>query len=226
MNKQADQGFRRHHTTTPESNGKAVRERVRLTPQERIPQILDAALIEFTSKGFAGTRMDDIAKRCELSKGGLYAHFDSKDAIFKALLERALHRTDWEAMPQLAAGATPRELAEWIVDRLHAALLTPETLAVLKLLIPERERVPGQIHDWQQNLLQLRSDYVVQMLQENLGPLVRQHGVLARHPWLALSPVMHVLLWRTLFGDNTAPDIDYRQAHVDLLCELLDDSEE
>ena len=90
--------------------------RIRLTPQERVPLILDAAMHEFARRGFAGTRMDDIAARCGLSKGGLYAHFKSKDAIFEALLDRTLQRIDWGQMPQLAAGASARELAEWIVD--------------------------------------------------------------------------------------------------------------
>ena len=56
--------------------------RQRLTPEERVPLILDAALEEFSRRGFVGARMDDIARRCGLSKGGLYAHFDGKDAIF------------------------------------------------------------------------------------------------------------------------------------------------
>ncbi|PJI51998.1 hypothetical protein CTI14_50165, partial [Methylobacterium radiotolerans] len=38
----------------------------------------------------SGTRMDDIALRAGVSKGGLYAHFASKEAIFEALLERHL----------------------------------------------------------------------------------------------------------------------------------------
>ena len=80
--------------------------RIRLTPQERVPLILDAAMHEFARRGFAGTRMDDIAARCGLSKGGLYAHFKSKDAIFEALLDRTLQRIDWGQMPQLAAGAS------------------------------------------------------------------------------------------------------------------------
>ena len=90
--------------------------RLRLAPEARVPLILDAALQEFSRRGFSAARMDDIAQRCGLSKGGLYAHFDSKDAIFKALLDRTFRRTDWGNMPQLATGASRREVAEWIVE--------------------------------------------------------------------------------------------------------------
>ena len=55
-----------------------------------MPQILDAALLVFTEKGFVSARIDDIAQRAGMSKGGIYAHFKSKESIFLALLERVL----------------------------------------------------------------------------------------------------------------------------------------
>lgn len=194
--------------------------RLRLAPAQRVPQILDAALLEFSRHGFAAARMDDIAQRCGLSKGGLYAHFDSKDAIFKALLDRTLNRTDWAQMPQLAAGAGTRALAEWTVDRLHAALLTPDVITLLRLLIPERERVPMRVDEWKK-LTHEHTQQVMQVIQKNLEASDRKDTVLARHPWLALSPIVHVLLWHAVFGEGGEPDPHYRQAHIDMLCELL-----
>ena len=142
--------------------------------------------------------MDDIAQRCGLSKGGLYAHFDSKDAIFKALLDRSLNRTDWAQMPQLAAVADTRAVAEWTVDRLHAALLAPEVITLVRLLIPERERVPLRVDEWKK--------------------LTQQH---TQQVLVVLTPIVHVLLWHTVFGEGAEPDPHYRQAHIDMLCELL-----
>lgn len=68
-------------------------QRQRLPPTVRVGQILDAALQEFSAAGYTGARMDDIALRAGLSKGGLYAHFASKEEVFEALLARYLaHR--------------------------------------------------------------------------------------------------------------------------------------
>ncbi|AOK51042.1 TetR family transcriptional regulator [Burkholderia sp. MSMB617WGS] len=64
--------------------------RCRLPADVRIHQILDAALAEFSASGFVGARIDDIAARAGMSKGGVYTHFGSKDEIFEALLERSL----------------------------------------------------------------------------------------------------------------------------------------
>ena len=43
--------------------------RQRRPPEVRVLQILDAALVECSERGFAAARMDDIARRCGLSKG-------------------------------------------------------------------------------------------------------------------------------------------------------------
>lgn len=51
-------------------------------PKEtRIKQIIDTAVLEFIEKGYESTSMESIAKRANLSKGGLYYHFKSKDEI-------------------------------------------------------------------------------------------------------------------------------------------------
>ena len=50
-------------------------------------QILDAAVSEFQERGFAGTSMDRIAARANVSKRTVYNHFDGKQTLFKAILE-------------------------------------------------------------------------------------------------------------------------------------------
>ena len=59
------------------------------------------------------------------------------------------------------------------------------------------------------------------VIHHNLEASGRKDTVLARHPWLVLSPIVHVLLWHTVFGEGAEPDPHYRQAHIDMLCELL-----
>ena len=101
--------------------------RQRLPPEVRVLQILDAALVEFSERGFAAARMDDIARRCGLSKGGLYAHFAGKEEVFEALLTRSLAPPDFGQMPVLGNGIRP--LAQWVVDKLYDSLGRPGAVA-------------------------------------------------------------------------------------------------
>ncbi|GAC1353883.1 MAG: hypothetical protein NVS4B8_16700 [Herpetosiphon sp.] len=54
----------------------------------RVERILDAALDVFASKGYKQAAVDDIAVASQTSKGGVYFHFPSKQAIFLRLLEK------------------------------------------------------------------------------------------------------------------------------------------
>ena len=62
-----------------------VQERSRTRRQ----RVLDAALEVFTQHGYGDTAIDEIARASDTSKGGLYFHFPSKQALFLALLDEA-----------------------------------------------------------------------------------------------------------------------------------------
>jgi AcrR family transcriptional regulator len=59
-----------------------------LGPERRRPQILDAALELFLEHGYEGTSMQALADRAGVTKPVIYSAFESKDALFRALLER------------------------------------------------------------------------------------------------------------------------------------------
>lgn len=53
-------------------------------------RILDEALVMFAENGYRGTNLRDLAARLGLSKSALYKHYDSKEAIWNALLDRMI----------------------------------------------------------------------------------------------------------------------------------------
>jgi TetR/AcrR family transcriptional regulator len=53
---------------------------------------MDVASLEFAAHGFDGTRVDEIAIRSKVSKNLIYYYFESKDALFLAVLEAAHQR--------------------------------------------------------------------------------------------------------------------------------------
>lgn len=59
-------------------------------------RILSAALKEFSAKGFAGARVDAIARRANINKRMLYHYFGDKEELFKAVLRRKIsQRQAW-----------------------------------------------------------------------------------------------------------------------------------
>ncbi len=58
-----------------------------LSEVERRAQILRAARAIFIERGYLAARVEDVAKRANLSKGAVYFYFESKRAIFDALVD-------------------------------------------------------------------------------------------------------------------------------------------
>jgi AcrR family transcriptional regulator len=54
--------------------------------EARPAELLAAALDLFVEKGYAGTRLDDVAARAGVSKGTLYLYFQYKEELFKAVV--------------------------------------------------------------------------------------------------------------------------------------------
>ncbi len=197
--------------------------RQRLSPEVRVLQILDAALVEFSEHGFNAARMDDIAGRCGLSKGGLYAHFQSKEEVFKALLTRLLASPDWDERSPPPATAGARAFAKWLVDGLYAVMGQPASVAGMRLLVAESARVQDLAQVWESAVVQPQVALIGQMLASHLAPSGSAPSLLVRQPWLVLAPVVHTLLSQVIFGwTSPARMAAHRQAHTDLLTELLE----
>jgi AcrR family transcriptional regulator len=68
----------------------------RLKAAERRASILAVAKVLFADRGYHGVSVDEIAKRLGVSPAVLYRHFDSKDALYEAVLnEIACHRESY-----------------------------------------------------------------------------------------------------------------------------------
>ncbi|HET8931769.1 MAG TPA: TetR/AcrR family transcriptional regulator [Acidimicrobiales bacterium] len=80
----------------------------RLPAAERHRQLLDVALVEFARNGFPGTSMNRIADAAGVTKPVLYQHFESKRALFAAVLTDVGERLAAEIVEATAHATTPR----------------------------------------------------------------------------------------------------------------------
>ena len=81
--------------------------------EARPGELLDAALDLFVEKGYAATRVDDVAARAGVSKGTLFLYFPSKEELFKAVVrENIVGRfTEWNTELETVVGTTSEVLA-------------------------------------------------------------------------------------------------------------------
>ncbi|HKH69109.1 MAG TPA: helix-turn-helix domain-containing protein, partial [Reyranella sp.] len=72
-------------------------------------RIVQAARQEFAQRGFAGARIDAIAKRAKIKKQLLYHYYASKAALFDEIVQQAIELREDLAMADEAPGAIFRQ---------------------------------------------------------------------------------------------------------------------
>lgn len=117
--------------------GKATR-----NPERTRELILSAALQEFAAQGFAGARVDAIARRAAINKRMLYHYFGNKEDLFRAVLRRKI--AERQAWGGASSGEPTETLPFWFKAACHDAdwirLLEWEALQGAEKIIDEKER--------------------------------------------------------------------------------------
>jgi AcrR family transcriptional regulator len=189
----------------------------------RIGQILDAALVVFTEKGFAGSRIDDIALLAGLSKGGIYAHFDSKEDIFEALITRSLAPVAVDELtPPPGTPITVDLLVESVIEPCYRTIALPATAMTLRLMLADGRQVSGHVERWQRAVIGPFNAVVEQLVRRGVRQGTLRKGALTAAPWLLLAPIAQSVLWQLVYGDQAPRTLQEQlRDHVAMLREAL-----
>jgi AcrR family transcriptional regulator len=115
------------------------RRRKEARPQE----LLDAALALFVEKGFAATRIEEVALHAGVSKGTLYLYYPSKEELLKAVISHYLSARIAEGAAQAALHAgSARDLLRGILVEWWSQLYDSPASGVFKLVITEVRNFP------------------------------------------------------------------------------------
>jgi TetR/AcrR family transcriptional repressor of mexJK operon len=105
-------------------------------------QMLEAALELFLANGYGAVSMDALARAAGVSKATLYAHFQSKDALFGTLMTECAAVGLLTDILDEAPAEDLRAALCAIAERMIRFLLRPRTLAIYRIAIAESARFP------------------------------------------------------------------------------------
>lgn len=196
----------------------------------RPSELTAAALDLFVEKGFSATRLDDVAARAGVSKGTLYLYFDSKEALFKAVVEEGI-------VPILESAE--HELAEYqgdSVDLLHRLLFGWWELfggtrlsGVSKLILSESNNFPEIAHYYHERVIVRGRALLRGVLQRGVDRGEFELSNLEASIDVVLAPLLMLAIWRSVpnFCGCEAEPASYLQSHYELLvsglCSRKDD---
>jgi len=112
--------------------------------EARPDQMLDAALAVFVEKGFAATKVEEVARRAGVSKGLVYLYFPAKEALLEGIVRRALSPLADHVLNDLAGfDGDPRIAITRLLTMVGQQIADPGRIAVPKLIVSEAARFPA-----------------------------------------------------------------------------------
>lgn len=173
---------------------------------DRRDAILDVAYECFVADGYGATSMSTIAARLGGSKGTLYNYFKSKEELFDAFVRRACTRLR-ESLEATPTDGDLRERLSHMARDFLDHLLSPEAIAIHRVVVGEGERFPELarlFYEAGPRTGIARTAELIKGLMDQ-GLLREADPVLAAHQFkdLSLSGVFHLRVWGVI--DDPTP---------------------
>ena len=189
--------------------------------QARPSEILDAAMQVFAEKGYAGTRMDEIARRAGVTKGTIYLYFESKEAVFKTLVRESIGATLAGVTADVASiPGSARDLLRLALGRTAHLLITSDKVVLPKIIVAESGNFPELARFYREEIIDKGLALMSSLIERGIaqGEFRRvpvQHAVR-----LCIAPVLLAAIWRVTFGQFDTEPYDYKgliDTHLDVL---------
>jgi len=186
-------------------------------------ELLAAALDLFVEKGFAATRVEEVAARAGVSKGTLFLYFPSKEELFKAVVRENISGrfVEWNEEFERFEGSTP--------DMLRYCLLTwwerlgsTKASGIPKLVMSEAQNFPELASFYQHEVMQPANALIRRILQRGVARGEFRPMDLSYGAYLVLAPMLFLVLWKHSLGTcgDTQVQLDppsYLAAQLDMM---------
>jgi AcrR family transcriptional regulator len=197
--------------------------RFRRRKEDRPQEITAAALEAFSEKGYAATRVTDVAERAGVSKGLLYLYFRTKEELFKSVvksfvrphidaLKSEIHHTELSAEdyfrgPFLAfAKQVPRSPARVLV----------------RLMIAEGAKYPDLTHWYQENVVTHGLAALRELIERGVRNGEFRKSALQEFPHIVVAPVVLAIVWSLVFDSRHKLDSDrFIESHLTLILDAI-----
>ena len=187
--------------------------------KEDRPQEITAAAFEvFAERGYARARVQEVAERAGVSKGLLYLYFETKQALFKAVIRSVVIRR----IDALLAAVDKTELSSEafmrgpLTDFMKTVPGSPVAV-VIRLLIAEGQRHPDLVDYYWDNVVAKGLAALTTIIERGVERGEFRDTDVTRLPQLVLAPVMVSVIWRILFAGHELDTDRLIETQIDML---------
>ena len=139
--------------TAPSSLANPTAQRRVRRKEARPGELLDAALSLFVEKGYAATKVEQVAARAGVSKGTLFLYFSSKEALFKAVVRADITArfAVWNEEFEQFQGSTT-EMLRYCYSSWWEHIGSTRASGIIKLMLSEASNFPEITQFYQQEV--------------------------------------------------------------------------
>jgi AcrR family transcriptional regulator len=178
----------------------ASRESARLAKAAaRRDAILEAALDEFSARGFAAARLEDVAKRAGVAKGTIYLYFADKEALFQELVRFQIGPVMRALSAALASELPLQGLIDQAIELFAREVFGTRRKQVMRLIISEGPRFPALAEFYYREVLSPILKAVRARLQRAFERGEIADDALIRFPQLLGAATIMAVVWQGLF---------------------------
>lgn len=189
--------------------------------EARPSELLEAALHLFVEKGFAATRLEDVAARAGVSKGTLYLYFENKNALFKAVVQEGIIPViaENEAIAAKHSGCS-FELLELMLQNWWTKIGQTAFAGIPKLIVAEARNFPELASYYYDNVISRGRALVASALRRGMASGEFRSMEVETTVDVVIAPILMLLIWRYSMsccqGAESDPET-YLRIHMDLL---------
>ena len=191
----------------------------------RPEEIIAAALDLFVERGFATTRLDDVAARAGISKGTLYLYFENKEDLFKAVVRgNMLPMLQYgEALVESFSGSSSdllRQLVRGWWNQTGSSKIT----GLPKLVIAEAGNFPDLAEFYYQEVILRAHSLFRRVLQRGTDSGEFREVDIDHLVHVALAPLVMLAVWGHSFACCEQKQLHpqrYLDSYLDMLLHSL-----
>jgi len=185
---------------------------------DRRQAIIEAALDEFIARGFAATRLDDIAKRAGVAKGTIYLHFKDKESMFEELVRTAIVPLVTRLTAPPSPGGTVRDAIERLAETFIREVASTRRGDIIRLIVSEGPRFPAIADFYYREVISRGLGGMRALIELGIAKGEIRQTDLARFPQILVAPAIIAVIWKSLFERHSPLDAyEMLRVHLDLI---------
>lgn len=165
--------------------------------EARPKELLASAIELFVERGFASTRLEDVARRAGVSKGTLYLYYANKEDLFKAVVRQTILPMIDDAETSVAEfDGHSAELLRQVILSWWVRIGSTKASGISKLILAEADNFPELARFYQEEVMTRRMRMISNMLERGIRRGEFRAIDVSQTAQVLIAPLLMLSTWK------------------------------